>query len=294
MSLLQRIDELNSFDPAGFLPFMLEGECIGLVRQGFVDKLAVHDDAFTITAHAITFQQQLNTVESRTARFSSLIHELIDDGVLDYHLNEPYPVKGRRDQVFFVADRALVPYLGFRSYGQHINGFVQKPDGMYLWIARRALDRRIFPGKLDNMVAGGLPYGLSLQQNLLKECHEEAGMPEALAAKARAVSAITYNAISEKGYKPDTLYCYDIELTEEFQPVNTDGEVDSFELMPVEAVINKVTEGGWFKPNCNLVLIDFFARHGLLDPQHEDFLKIQQGLHVSFWYDQFEKTDKQT
>jgi 8-oxo-dGTP pyrophosphatase MutT (NUDIX family) len=128
-----------------------------------------------------------------------------------------------------------------------------------------------------------------LQENLIKECYEEAGMPGELALQAKPVSAITYNAISEKGYKPDTLYCYDIELSEEFIPVNTDGEVEKFELLCADEVISKVRQGGLFKPNCNLVLIDFFARHGLLDAQDSEFLELQQGLHVPFWYSRFEQ-----
>ena len=33
-----------------------------------------------------------------------------------------------------------------------------------------------------------------------------------------------------------------------------------------------------FKFNCNLVLIDFFIRHGMLDPDHADYVAIAKGL----------------
>lgn len=268
---------------------MLENQCIGLVRRTFAASLANYPRAFRVSEGFITLDPSLETLEQRNQVIAETVQALIEDGVVAYVLDEPYPVKGHNNEVFFVMDRALVPFMGFRSYGQHLNGFVRKADDLHLWIGTRARDRRIFPGLLDNMVAGGLPHGLSLQENLVKECHEEAGMPENLALQAKAVSAITYNAISEKGYKPDTLYCYDIELSEEFTPVNTDGEVEKFELLPVAEVINKVRQGGLFKPNCNLVLIDFFARHGLLDAHETEFLEIQQGLHVPFWYSQFEQ-----
>lgn len=289
MSFTKRIYECNNFSPEAFIPFMLENQCIGLVRSAFADSLANYPQAFQVTDQFITLDPSLETVNQRNQVIAETVQALIDNGVVAYILDEPYPVKGHDNEVFFVIDRAMVPFMGFRSFGQHINGYVKKPDGLYLWIGTRARDRRIFPGMLDNMVAGGLPHGLSLQQNLLKECHEEAGMPEELALQAIPVSAITYNAISEKGYKPDTLYCYDIELSEEFIPVNTDGEVEKFELLPVAEVISKVKQGGLFKPNCNLVLIDFFARHGLLDAQEPEFLEIQQGLHVPFWYGRFEQ-----
>ena len=288
MSFIDRINELNDFSPDGFIPFMLENQCIGFVRNSFAEALKDHPQTFQVTKEQITLNEKLETVEQRNQSIAETVRELIDQGVVAYILNEPYPVKGHNHEVFFVIDRSMVPFLGFRSFGQHINGFVRRKDGLYLWIGTRASDRRIFPGMLDNMVAGGLPHGLSLQQNLVKECHEEAGMPQELALQAKPVSAITYNAVSEKGYKPDTLYCYDIELTEEFIPENTDGEVEKFELLHVNEVISKVRQGGLFKPNCNLVLIDFFSRHGLLDAQDQEFLEIQQGLHVPFWYSRFE------
>ena len=41
-----------------------------------------------------------------------------------------------------------------------------------------------------------------------------------------------------------------------------DGEVESFELRDLEWVLEKVVQGGTegYKPNCNLVVIDFLIR----------------------------------
>jgi hypothetical protein len=39
-----------------------------------------------------------------------------------------------------------------------------------------------------------------------------------------------------------------------------------------------VSETREFKFNCNLVLIDFFVRHGLVDPGRGDYLDIVAGL----------------
>lgn len=51
-----------------------------------------------------------------------------------------------------------------------------------------------------------------------KECAEEAGIPPALAARARPVGAVSYLTISASGYKPDVLFCYDLELPHDFVP----------------------------------------------------------------------------
>jgi len=63
-------------------------------------------------------------------------------------------------------------------------------------------------------------------------------------------------------YKRDVLFCYDLKLPEDFVPNNEDGEVDSFRLIPVPHAANIIRRTEFFKPNCNLVIIDFLFRHG--------------------------------
>jgi 8-oxo-dGTP pyrophosphatase MutT (NUDIX family) len=128
------------------------------------------------------------------------------------------------------------------------------------------------------MVAGGLPWDLALTDNLRKECEEEAGIPAELAAQAVPVGAITYCRASKRGLKPDVMYCYDLELPEDFRPQCNDGEVAGFHLWPVEQVAEIVRDSEEFKLNCNLVIIDFLVRHGLLTPEHPDYLEIVQRL----------------
>jgi hypothetical protein len=60
------------------------------------------------------------------------------------------------------------------------------------------------------------------------------------------------------------LHCYDLELPEDVVPRPQDDEVERFELRPAPAVLAEVAGAGPVKFNVNLVLIDFFLRHGLL------------------------------
>ena len=128
------------------------------------------------------------------------------------------------------------------------------------------------------MVAGGLPYGISLRDNLLKECWEEAGMSDDVAKAASPVGLVAYNKLGKYGFRPDILYCYDIELDSNFIPKNLDGEVEEFKLMPVKDVMEIVKNTDKFKTNCNLVIIDFFIRHGIIGPDHEEYLSLSTGL----------------
>ena len=251
------------------------------MKPSFAEKLAVWPEVFVPDGESIRLADNIKGFNSRSETLDKIIHDLIRQGIIKVHLNEPYPVTaGDRNQAVMTLDRSAVPYFGLRSFGQHLNGFVRKNDGIHLWIARRARDRYIAPGKLDNMVAGGLPWHISLEENLIKECAEEAGMDETLAARATPTGTVSYIAESEKGIKPDTLYCYDIELPDDFTPVCTDGEVESFELMPVNKVMEIVRDTDEFKLNCNLVIIDFLIRHGLLDPDQSGYTELVSSLHI--------------
>jgi len=116
--------------------------------------------------------------------------------------------------------------------------------------------------------------------NLKKECYEEAGMSETLAVKAKEVGLISYKYDYERGGKEDIIYCYDIELSEDFVPHCTDGEVEEFYLMPIEEVADIVKNTNEFKVNCNLVIIDFLVRHGYIGVEDEDYVEIVRSLRV--------------
>ena len=182
---------------------------------------------------------------------------------------------------YFQIDRALVPYFGVRSYGVHLNGFVKLADGYHIWVGKRSADRQIEPDKLDNMVAGGQPAGLSFIENLIKESAEEASLPRDLAAQAMPVGTITYCFEIEAGLKPDSLFCYDLLVSDYFAPKNQDGEIASFQLMPLEEALVTISEGEAFKFNVSLVILDFAIRHGVVSPDTEPhYEEILAGLHA--------------
>ena len=143
-------------------------------------------------------------------------------------------------------DRGALPSFGIQAAGVHVNGLVRRRDGLHLWVARRAMDKHLDPGKLDNIVAGGVPAGLGLKETLIKEAAEEAAIPPELAAAAFQVGEIEYAMERPEGLRRDVLYCYDLSLPEDFVPAATVRETDDFKF------------------NVDLVLIDLFLRLGLI------------------------------
>jgi 8-oxo-dGTP pyrophosphatase MutT (NUDIX family) len=130
------------------------------------------------------------------------------------------------------------------------------------------------------MIAGGLHHGISLSENLAKECGEEAAIPADLCSQAIPVGYISYRTETPEGFKPDVMYCYDLELPPDFVPQCQDGEVEEFYLWPLEKVAALVRDTDAFKKNCNLVIIDFLIRRGFISPGHPDYLEIIASLRV--------------
>ena len=180
--------------------------------------------------------------------------------------NEAFDVRAVADGlVLAVLDRGALPSFGVVSEGVHVNGLVRRADGLHVWIARRSPTKQLDPGKLDHLVAGGIPAGLSPAETLVKEAAEEAAVPEALAGTARRVGMVQYAMERPEGLRRDRLHCYDLVLPEDFVPRAADGEVESFELWPVARAVDAVRETDDFKFNVNLVMIDLFLREGLID-----------------------------
>ena len=69
------------------------------------------------------------------------------------------------------------------------------------------------------------PSDITCAANVVKECGEEAGIPPELAARAIPVGYVSYVSLSGEGLKPDVLFCYDLQLPADFQPVPHDDEV---------------------------------------------------------------------
>ncbi len=279
MSYLEHIRACNLWNPDNFKPFVVNGQQLGWIKAPFASMLSDYPEVFTVSANHTELNTILQTVEQRSAAVAEVLEQLVIRGAIPPLYGELYPVVTQYGQsAVFLLDRMAAQFLGIRAFGQHLNGYVKSAQGILLWVGHRAADRNVFPDRFDNMVAGGLPYGIKLSDNLAKECMEEAGISKGLAANAKPVGEISYCCETELGLKPDTLFCYDLSFPSTFMPHCTDGEVAGFYLWPVEEVARVVRETERFKPNCNLVIIDFLLRHNLHGLSDESYLTIKNAL----------------
>lgn len=279
MSYLDRIAECNTFDLQRYLPFEVEGARVGLVRKDFAALLAPFTNVFHVADTRVGLATHHLGFAARSAAAEPVLRELAAQGHILGWREEPLAVtESFAAEPLMQIERAAANHLGVRTFGVHMNGFVRREAGLHMWVPRRSYNKPTYPGRLDNMVAGGQPIGKGLLDNLIKECAEEANIPAEIARRALPVGLISYCAEVPEGLQPDVEFCFDLELPEDFVPRNTDGEVEEFQLLPIEQVAEIVRDTQEFKPNCALVIIHFLMRHGLLPPEHPDYVEIAQRL----------------
>jgi 8-oxo-dGTP pyrophosphatase MutT (NUDIX family) len=279
MSLLRHVRKCNDYEAARFLPLLHDNVRVGLIRRDNGERLRQFPDCFRIEADHVTLLAG-GGFEAASAAIDEVVEALVGDGVIPKWRNEFFAVAPRWGATpHFRLDRGAVPFFGTRAYGVHVNGWRRDGDRLLLWIGRRAADKKVAPGKLDNIVAGGVAWEHGLDATLVKECDEEAAIPAALAARARPVGAVSYRMATALGLRSDVLFLYDLELPADFVPRNKDGEIAEFMLMPADEVVALVRAGDDFKFNVNLVIVDFALRHGLVTPAEPDYLDLVAGLH---------------
>ena len=199
--------------------------------------------------------------------------------------NELYPVTGLSSEISM--ERAASALFGINSYGVHLTAYTQGEDGMKIWVPRRQAHKSTYGGMLDNTVAGGIGFGETAIDSLVREADEEASFPEDLIRKhAKLCGTVSYFMIRDERaggemglLQPECQFVYDLQLDPDVIPKPNDDEVEDFQLWSIEKVQTALAEDQ-FKPNCALVLLDFFVRHGIITPDSEnDYVEIVSRLH---------------
>ncbi len=281
MSLIDRLDECARFSPEAYRPFNVAGLQVGRIRHEFAERLQAYPDVFVVGDDEVGLFASLREPENRTKAVAGVLEDLRGQSLFVGWRDEHYPVsESYYASPLLTIERAAVPSFGTMGYGVHLNGYVRKNDGLHMWIGKRSMQKQTGPGKLDQMVAGGLPVGIAIWDNLIKECGEEAGMPLQLAGTAIPVGTVSYLTERKEGLRHDVLFNYDIALPGDFKPIPTDGEVDDFYLWPIRDVMQRIRDTDDFKFNAALVIIDFAVRHGVLTPDDPDYIVIAEAIRL--------------
>ncbi|GMH41105.1 hypothetical protein BSKO_09015 [Bryopsis sp. KO-2023] len=263
------------------LKFSVGAAHVGYVTPEFGGQLAEFPDVFKFDPSMLSFEVNpvLSTPQERTKAVGGVMQTLRERGLMNGWRNELYPItQNFHDDPLLLVERVAAVKLGVKAYGVHINGYTYKDGQLHMWVARRSKNKPTWPSLLDHIAAGGQPFGLGCRENVIKECEEEASIPKELAEKAISSGVVTYSQRQEDGIKRDVLFVYDLELPSDFIPTPLDGEVEEFMLWPISKVADIIRNTREYKPNCALVIIDFFIRRGVITPDQSGYLQLVEGL----------------
>ncbi len=260
-----------------------------------------------------------STLESRTKAVKNVMDNLRDRGVITGWRDELYGLtSGFYEPPVLLVERAAASFLGMLQYGVHVNGLVKSSNqpaaaasasaaavggeifqpgaDMKMWMARRSMTKSKYPGYLDQVVAGGQPAGLGLMENVLKECMEEAGIPDDITLQGiEAAGAISYEEFVPLDHLDSdhadhglvdgvmdriVLFNYDLTLPSDVTPTPVDGEVEEFFVWGVEDIVKSMDPEYHdpIKPNCYICIIDYLMRKGIISPDTPGYLDVLREL----------------
>ncbi|KAL7552652.1 hypothetical protein ACHAWF_015883 [Thalassiosira exigua] len=259
------------------------------------EKNANNGSSYT---HAKLFQE-------RTTAFDHVTTHLCSTGVIKRRHSDAYPIypftdatntinnasieEGKRVVLAHI-NRSAAPYLGFDSVGVHLHCYVRQKCGgagggkgafaplRGVWLAKRAPTKSHHPNFWDPTVAGGQPVELSIIDNVVKEAHEEAGVPSEWIKPSNTANApnailsdhtqdpLTITTAKEDGscMKRSLYYSCDLEVPSDWIPTAVDGEVSEFKLYSMSELEDELRFGNIVRPAMRAVLLDFMVRHGAL------------------------------
>ncbi|KAL7511403.1 hypothetical protein ACHAXN_008601 [Cyclotella atomus] len=233
------------------------------------------------TESQISVLDETQLFEKRTALLDQVTNQLLTVGVISRKHSDMYPVTPLTEQTnqrkLALVNRSTAPFLGIDSIGVHLHCYVcqdntNKPTGV--WLAKRAPNKSHHPNFWDPTVAGGQPVDLSLHENIIKEAHEEAGVPSewlridnttqndtVLTDHTHDPLTITTAKSDGSCMKRSMYYSFDLQVPIEWRPTAVDGEVSEFKPYSVQDLEEELRHGDSVRPAMRSVLLDFMIRH---------------------------------
>jgi len=250
-----------------YVALRIGGHTVGWLDPARAVRLSAFASVFDRADGELRLAATLSDCATRTAAVEDVTRVLAGEGLLSAWRDERYAVAVEFGAAPLVdIERAAARYFGIRTYAVHINGLVRGERGLRMWLARRSPTKAIDPGLLDNLVGGGIATGYGVLDTLRKEAWEEAGIPPAVAARARPQGSIDICRPQPQGLQRETVFVYDLELDADFRPANQDGEAVEHRQLTLAEAAGLIADDGAVTADASLVILDCLLRHGALGP----------------------------
>ncbi len=237
---------------------------VGSVAEAHLDALAAWPQWIDVAPNAVTLQFGGDSRAIDT-RWASVNDQLRAQGLIVAWRDELYGVWDGHGVSHATIERAASRFWGTLTLGAHCNGYVADAQGRptHLWVAKRSLSKPTDPGRLDNLIGGGVPLGQSPWEALQREAFEEAGLAPEEIAQATPGRIVALHCDIPEGMQREHLHVYYLRLPAGRTPQNQDGEVAWHQCWPVGEALAAAAEGR-FTTDAALATLDFAVRFGLL------------------------------
>lgn len=151
-----------------------------------------------------------------------------------------------------VIERAAMRPLGLLTRAVHLNAWT--PDGR-LWVAQRALTKSTDPGLWDTLVGGLSGAGETLDDSLVRESHEEAGLtPQDIADRSPLHTILRMHKRLPEGFQVEDILVSECVLPHGAAPANVDGEVSCIQSLAPDDLWRMICAGA-FTIEAELVIL---------------------------------------
>ena len=238
------------------LPLRVAGQAVGSVEPGILDEIAskgLLDKRYKLSKDERE-GWSLHAPGEATPALDALAQALRAQGRCGPWRNEQLAVCDAQGRRIGTIERGAVRPLGLATQAVHL--VARAPDG-HMWVQLRAFDKPNNPGQWDTLMGGMVSAADTLPQALARETWEEAGLRvEALRGVAHGGHvrlAVPSEEAHGCGYMVERIDWFHATVPEGVAPVNQDGEVERFELLAPQALLERLAQGA-FTPEAALVL----------------------------------------
>ena len=266
----------------GFRRFVAGGATVGVIDDRRVERLA-RFDCFDVSRDAVSLDARLATQDARTKAMADVAATLQSEGALPAWRDELYAVAAAFGETpLLLIERGAARYFGVVTYAAHVNGIVRCGATTMMWLARRSHDKAVDPGLLDNLVGGGIAATLRVDETVVKEAWEEAGIAAPLARCAQPAGIVCSRRTMFDGLQREILFVHDLTLPAEFVPRNQDGEAIEHRLVTLKDVartIGAASGDDEVSVESSLAVLDYLIRQGEIRPDQPRYARLAGLLH---------------
>lgn len=238
------------------LPLWVAGQAVGSVEPGVLDQIAskgLLDKRYKLLKDERS-GWSLHVFGDATPALNALAQALLAQGRCGPWRNEQLAVCDAQGRRIGTIERGAVRPLGLATRAVHL--VARASDGR-MWVQLRAFNKPNNPGQWDTLMGGMVSAADTLPQALARETWEEAGLRvdalHGVAHGGHVQLAVPSEEAHGCGYMVERIDWFHATVPDGMVPQNQDGEVERFELLAPEALLERLAQGA-FTPEATLVL----------------------------------------